>query len=324
MPTHRAHFLLTLAAVLWGMQPMFVKWLVQSMTPVTLTLMRYLLISLVMFVLLFWQKDSHRRPISPRNWMLLALMGFSGIAINNIVQFEGLKLSTATNSTLIASASPTVTAALAALFLKERLIPLQWVGMLISFFGALFLLTKGRLDVLLNLSFNRGDVYFVIAQTGWSVYALLSVPVLREISATRAVAWSGLIGSALSALWGIASGQLLFPPMTPGVLGAFAYITFGGGVCAMLCWNLGVRAVGASEASIFLNILLVIGLFCGVTFLDEPFRIQQGCGSLAILGGVYLLTHSHKVQAWRDTHPSKRSLLQLIRHPLRHLHRRAR
>ena len=141
---------------------------------------------------------------------------------------------------------------------------------------------------------------------------------LREVSAPRAVAWSGLIGSAFAALWGIVSGELMLPPMTPDVLGAFAYVTFGGGVCAMLCWNLGVRAVGASEASIFLNVQLVMGLFCGVMFLDEPFRLQQGCGSLAILCGVFLLTNSHKIQAWRDTHPSKRSLWQLIRHPLRH------
>ena len=321
MPTHQAHFLLTFAAVLWGMQPMFIKWLVQSMTPVTLTLLRYLLISLVMFAMLLWQKKDSR-PISRRNWVLIALMGLSGIAINNIVQFEGLKFSTVTNSTLISAASPTVTAALATLFLKERLIPLQWAGMFISLMGALYLLTKGQISVLLDLSFNKGDVYFIIAQTNWSIYALLSVPVLHEISATRAVAWSGLIGSALAALWGLFSGQLMLPPMTPGVLGAFVYVALGGGVCAMLCWNLGVRAVGASEASIFLNILLIVGLFCGVTFLDEPFRIQQGCGSLAILGGVYLLTHSHKVQAWRDTHPSKRSLWQLIRHPLWHLWRK--
>ena len=163
MPTHQAHLLLTLATMLWGMQPMFIKWLMQSMTPVTLTLLRYLFISVVMFVMLLWQKDT--RPISRKNWLLIALMGLSGIALNNIVQFSGLKLSTVTNSTLIAAASPTVTAALATLFLKERLIPLQWVGMLISFLGALYLLVKGQLGVLLSLSFNRGDICFVIAQT---------------------------------------------------------------------------------------------------------------------------------------------------------------
>ncbi len=321
MPTHKAHLLLTLATMFWGMQPMFVKWLMHSMTPVTLTLLRYLCISAVMFVMLLWHKDE--RPISRRNWLLIVLMGLSGIAVNNIVQFGGLKLSTVTNSTLIAAASPTVTATLALLFLKERLIPLQWAGIVISFLGALFLLVKGRLDVLLSLSFNLGDICFVISQTSWSVYSLLSVPVLREVSAIRAVAWSGLIGAGFTALWGAIMGELMLPPLTPEVLGAFAYVTFGGGVCAMLCWNLGVRAVGASEASIFLNVQLVMGLFCGVAFLDEPFQIQQGCGSLAILCGVFLLTNSHKIQVWRDTRPSKRSLLQLVRHPLHHLrHRR--
>ena len=83
MPTHQAHLLLTLATMLWGMQPMFIKWLMQSMTPVTLTLLRYLFISVVMFVMLLWQKDT--RPISRKNWLLIALMGLSGIAVTKIL-----------------------------------------------------------------------------------------------------------------------------------------------------------------------------------------------------------------------------------------------
>lgn len=65
-------------------------------------------------------------------------MGLTGIALNNVLQFTGLKYSTITNCTLIAATGPAVTALIATICIRERLQILQWVGIAISFVGVIF------------------------------------------------------------------------------------------------------------------------------------------------------------------------------------------
>ena len=141
---------------------------------------------------------------------------------------------------------------------------------------------------------------FFLGQLGWAIYALLSMRVMRDVSAFATVAWAGAFGSFLTMIYGLLMGELHYAPLSSSGLAFFAYITWGGGVCAMGCWNMGVKAIGASQATIFLNLMPLVGIICGVIFLGEPFRVQESFGAAGILSGVYLITHSRQIQAWRD------------------------
>lgn len=291
--------LLALAAVLWGVQPMFVKLAVRELTPVTLTSFRYLLISGTLFGLLLWRKKLNRLP-SLRVLPLLFCMGLTGVTINNVAQFTGLQYSTVTNATLIASTTPAMTAILAVLFLRERLLGVQWIGLLLSLFGTLYLVSHGSLDILNRISLNFGDMLFFLCQLCWAAYCLMSVRVLRELSVLETVAWSGLFGTLLTVLYGLYAGELRYAPISTACMGYLLYIIWGGGVCAMIFWNLGVKAVGASQSAIFLNLMPLIGIVCGILFLGENFRFQESFGAVAILSGVYLITNSHRIVLWRN------------------------
>lgn len=184
--------LLALAAVLWGVQPMFVKLAVREITPVTLTSFRYLLITATLFGLLWGRKKLNRLP-SSRVLPLLFCMGLTGVTINNVAQFTGLQYSTVTNATLIASTTPAMTASLAVLFLRERLLGVQWLGLILSLFGTLYLVSHGSLDILNRISLNYGDMLFFLCQICWAAYCLISVRVLESFPC-----WRRLPGAACS------------------------------------------------------------------------------------------------------------------------------
>ena len=157
--------LLALTAAIWGIQPLFIKLAVREITPVSLTVVRFVLISATIFLIMRWR---HRTPLLPPLSALFPLfcMGVCGVAVNNVAQFTGLQYSTVGNATLIASTTPAVTALLAVLFLRERLLPIQWLGIVISLLGVLVLISKGSLAILLRISFNYGDLLFFFAQLG--------------------------------------------------------------------------------------------------------------------------------------------------------------
>lgn len=299
----KCYLLLTITAILWGVQPVLVKTAIKELTPVTITSFRYFLISITLFGLMFFTHE--KRFFPPKRCILpLILMSLSGIALNNIAQFSGLQYSTVTNATLISATTPAVTAFLSALFLKERLIPLQWLGILISLCGAAFLVSHGSLTVILNISFNYGDILFFVSQVGWAVYALLSIRVMKELSVLATTAWAGLMGAIFTLGYGLATGELYYAPVS--LVGGFSliYIIWGGGVLAMTFWNSSVKVTGPSRAAIFLNIMPIVGILSGVIFLNEQLSSLDVFGGIAILSGVYITTHSQQIMQRLYPHPS--------------------
>lgn len=290
--------LLALTAAIWGVQPLFVKLAVREITPVTLTCIRYALISATLFVLMLWSRKSRVLP-PPQCLFPLICMGLTGVALNNVAQFTGLQYSTVGNATLIASTTPAVMALLAVLFLRERLLPIQWLGIFISLAGTLVLISKGSLHSLLHISFNYGDMLFFVCQLGWATYSLIGFRVMRQLPALPTTAWSGVFGTLATFLYGLFVGELEYAPLSPGALAYLAYIVWGGGVCAMVFWNSSVKAVGAGQAAIFLNIMPLVGILVGVLALHEEFYWQECFGAAGILSGVYLLTQARRLMHWR-------------------------
>lgn len=54
--------LLALTAAIWGIQPLFIKLAVREITPVSLTVVRFVLISATIFLIMRWR---HRTPLLP-------------------------------------------------------------------------------------------------------------------------------------------------------------------------------------------------------------------------------------------------------------------
>ena len=59
----------------------------------------------------------------------------------------------------------------------------------------------------------------------------------------------------------------------------------------MLFWNKGIRVIGPSQAAVFMNLMPLVGIICGIAFLEESFYTSEAVGGALIIAGVYLTTH---------------------------------
>lgn len=291
---NKPFLLLSFAGILWGIQPIFVKIVVAEMTPATLISVRYLFLSGTLFIIMKLLKE--KRFFPPKEcWFTLILMGLTGVALNNGSQFSGLQFSSVANATLIATLTPAITASLAAIFLHERLNFLQCLGIFISLIGTLYLISNGSLSAILNTSFNIGDILFFIAQTMWAIYCLLSIKVMKKMSVFAVTAWAGIFGGIFMAIYGMCTTGLSIPPLSTLTLCSMAFIIWLGGVGALVAWNLGVKYAGASSASIFLNLMPIVGIVAAAFTLGEVITIDELLGAVVILSGVYITTHSTQI-----------------------------
>lgn len=280
--------------VIWGIQPMFAKFVVREMSPIPMVSIRYTIVALTLFAMLAWRGEKLLPP--SRTWPALFTMGILGVCINNVTQFTGLQYSTVTNFTIIATLTPIVTALLSFVLIHERLHRLQWLGICSSLCGALHLLSNGSLAAILTLSFNIGDVLFFTSQVAWALYSIIVVRIIDDVSPFAIVAWSGLLGSLTTAAGAAYFGHFELPSLlSPLALGSYLFVIFAGGLIAMIFWNKGTGIVGPSQAAVFMNIMPLVGIVCGVLFLDEHFLAAQAVGGVLILSGVYLTTQYRTV-----------------------------
>jgi drug/metabolite transporter (DMT)-like permease len=175
------------------------------------------------------------------------------------------------------------------LFLREKLLPLQLVGVAISLVGVLTILSEGRLQTLLGFHPNIGDIFVIVSMAMWSVYTIMlrSRPVgLNVISFLWVVA---VIGNAcVLPLWlgEMALGHFVAWSWTN--LGALLAVALFSSVLAYLFWNRGVEEVGANVAGLFVHLMPVFGILLAWVFLSEELAPYHVMGMMLILSGIWL------------------------------------
>jgi drug/metabolite transporter (DMT)-like permease len=177
------------------------------------------------------------------------------------------------------------------------------VGALLSVVGVAWVVSRGSLGALLGLSVNRGDLIMLLAAFLWAVYTVLSQRVLRTLSPLATTTITTLL--ALPPLILVGGYQLMTRPIgtiTPVVVVGLLYVGIVASVAAFLCWNGGIRGVGAARGAVFLNLIPAFTASIAVPLLGERLGVAQLLGGLLIISGVTLVYH----QAKRGDGPAQR------------------
>ena len=171
--TKATYILLSLIGLLWGFQPITLKWLLPYWTPATITTFRFLVVGMVILFYQYFRLGRDMAKLLPRktDWPWIVFMGINGQMLNSVLQFHGLQFTTVTNSTLITATTPAITSVCAYLILHEAFSKKQWLGILLSFSGVLAVITKGNFDIIRTMSFNVGDVFCIASQLAWAFYS---------------------------------------------------------------------------------------------------------------------------------------------------------
>lgn len=296
--TDKMYFFLVLTAILWGGNPVAVKSVLSEMTPIMTVFIRYIGISAVLLTILFLNEG--RNAIPPKRHIpLLVLMGITGIVLNNGLQFAGLQYSSVVNCSLVSATTPAMTAVLAVIFLNESINKKQWLGIMMSLFGVIFLIAHGSIEVIKNLSFNKGDVLFLAGQAAWAIYTLLGRKIMEDemVSPMGVTAWAGFAGTIFMGIAALAEGSGTPSDLSYAAIISLSYMIIGSGILAMNWWNKGVSVVGANRTAIFINIIPLAGMILSVILLHEHIGWREILGGIWIISGVYLTTRkSHEVQ----------------------------
>jgi drug/metabolite transporter (DMT)-like permease len=277
------------AIVFWGISFVATKAVLREVSPVTLIFTRFGLGTALLAALVAARGGAPR--LARGVWANLALMGFVGVFVHQLLQSYALTLTTAVRTGWLIGLIPIWSALIAAVFRREPMGGTRVPGLMLGFAGALLVVTRGRLAPgLLALPGTRGDLLILASTLNWAIYTNLGHGTLRRIGSLRATAGAMLIGwLMLGVPFTLAHGWRELARLSPVGIGAVAFLGLGCSGLAYLLWYGALERVETARVAAFLYLEPLVTLAAAVAWLGEPVGVMTVIGGLTVLAGVALV-----------------------------------
>ena len=255
------------------------------------------LIRVAVSTILFWMlylakpvKSTIDRADLPR-FIICAL---TGIAINQMLFLKGLSLTYSIHAVLLILSAPIFITVFAAIFLKERISPIQIVGLGLGVCGAVILISMGK-NSGTGDNVILGDTLILINALSYTIYFIMVKPLMLKynpIQVTRMIFTIGFFG-VLPFGWNefTAINWTYFGWMEYGCLGL---IVLGGTFLAYLFNLYGIKILGASITGAYIYLQPIFAAIIAMIFLNESLEWYKVIAGAFIFTGVYLSNKKRK------------------------------
>lgn len=187
-----AHLALLGANLIFGVNYIVAKGIMPDyLEPRAIIFLRVTGASLVFWIAgLFSPREKNRRKDIPR----FAVVAFFGVALNQVMFFEGLNLTTPINSAIIMVGIPIFVLLFSVVILGDKLTFNKITGIILGFIGAAYLILQGG-----NFSFNSdtflGNTLVLVNVSSYALFLVLVKPLMSKYSPITVMKWVFLIGT---------------------------------------------------------------------------------------------------------------------------------
>ncbi len=285
-------FYLVTATLLWAGNAIAGRLLVGSVSPITLSAVRWALAALILLPF-GWRIFRPSNPLWENKTRFL-LLGLLGVGSYNVLLYLALQTSTPINVTLIGASMPIWMLLIGALIYRVKPTLLQMVGAVISLLGVMVVLTRGELMTLLSMELVVGDLLIMLATILWAFYSwMLSRP---GSSTERQWPWADFLMAQVlvGLLWtlffdgfeiALGSAYLELNLFTASLI---LFVALGPSLIAYRCWGLGVNGAGPTVAAFFANLIPLFTAILSAAMLREPPRLYHGLAFAFIVLGIWI------------------------------------
>ena len=275
------------AAALWGGMYVVSKWGFAAVPPVTLAFLRVLVGGAALYVTL---RALGPAPDVTGDRRAFARLGL-WVALTLATQFVGTDRTTASQGALLTVLTPVFTLALGVVVLDENLTARSGSGMTLAAVGT-GLVLAGQYGLSLDGGDAIGVFALLVASVAWAAYTVDGAHLARKYGALTAATYSSLAAVPMLAAPTVLELAMVGArvPVTPGVVGAVAYLGLGSTAAAWFLWYRGVERASATVVAGTFFAQPLVGAALGALLLGEALGLGFAVGGALMGVGVGLVS----------------------------------
>lgn len=271
------------ASALWGGMYVVSKWVFVAVPPVMLAFLRVAVGAVALYAAL--RARGAIPALSARDRRSVLRLGL-WVALTLSTQFVGTDRTNASQGSLLTMLTPVFTLLLGVAVLDERLTVRSVTGMVLAGAGTL-LVVAGQYGLAVGGADSIGLLALLVASGAWAAYTVDGARIVRKHGPLLAATYSALAATPMLAI--PAAAELAFTDatliVTPGAVGAVAYLGLGSTAAAWWLWYRGVQRTTATVVAATFFAQPLVGAALGAALLGESLGPWfAGGGALMALG----------------------------------------
>ena len=254
------------AASIWGGMYVVSKVVLDVIPPFALLSIRLVMGALVLGIIIYFRKS--KTEFTKEQFWKSLLVGVVGYGISLGFQFVGTKLSTASNGSLVTSATPAFVLIFAPFLLGEKTTTRRIVALVVSTLGVLAVIDPRNAE--LSPTLFWGNMSLLAAALTWALYSVLVRKVSQSgdlLTSSAVMLLGGLPSSIAFGFWEVNTQGV--GAITPGIIGGLLFLGIISTAIAMFLWNYAFAELPAAVASLTFFAQPVVGTLLGWFFLSE-------------------------------------------------------
>lgn len=218
------------------------------------------------------------------------LCAITGVTVNQLLFYEGLNYTTPINAAVIFTSNPILTLLVAAMVLREKIIPRKIVGILLGAGGAIALIILSRGGVSFDENTRLGNLFILINALSYAVYLVAAKPLMKKYKPLTVITVNFAMGWFFVTPFGWNQfTQIEWHTFTPFVWGALVFTVLGVTFVAYLFSIFALQRLTAPQVSVYVYVQPVTAALLAIALGKDRFTPELIICSLLIFLGVFLV-----------------------------------
>lgn len=219
----------------------------------------------------------------------IAVFSLLGVVCNQLLFFNGLRMTTATNTALLAVLIPVFAVMFSTIFGFDKLTPLKLVGIIVAACGVVYLINPAA--VKFSLETVTGDLVIVVNCLFYASYIALSKETVARNGALKTITWMFLFGAIICVpLGAYALKDFDFAAVSFASWQSVFYLVVFQTITAYFLNAWALAKVAPSVVAAYIYLQPLIGFTLAVLFLGEHFTVRSMAAAFLIFVGVFFAT----------------------------------
>lgn len=283
-----AHLALFGANLIYGINFTVAK----DVMPEFINPLAFILVRVTGAVALFWIifRLFYYEKVAFKDLGRLALCGLFGVAINQMLFFEGLNLTTPINAAVIMVTNPIIVLLIGFGFATEKITLSKLIGVAIGASGAILLIANGG-NLALSQEHFWGNIMVLLNASSYAIYLVIVKPLMKKYKPITVISWVFLFGILFVIPFGCNEfAAIQWSSIPSNILWKVVFVVIGTTFFAYLFNIFGLNTLNPSTVSTYIYLQPVLATMVALIANSDQLDFTKVMSTLIIFIGVYMVS----------------------------------